>query len=44
MLISAINNVNELIYIDGDIKVVELVILLRAKFVCSHASLFIFSS
>ena len=29
MLISAINNVNDLIYIDGDIKVVELVILLR---------------
>ena len=31
MLISAISNVNDLIYIDGDIKVVELVILLRAK-------------
>ena len=43
MLISAINNVNDLIYIDGDIKVVELVILLRAEFVCSHASLSIFS-
>ena len=44
MLLSAINNVNDLIYIVGDINVVELVILIRAEFVCSHASLFIFSS
>ena len=40
VLISAINNVNDLIYIDGDIKVVELVILLKTKFVCSHAYLY----
>ena len=42
--ISAINKVNDLMYIVGDMNVVELVTLLREELVCSHASLLIFSS
>ena len=44
MFISAINKVNDLMYIAGDMNVVELVTLLREELVCSHASLLIFSS
>ena len=44
MFISAINKVNDLMYIVGDMNVVELVTLLREELVCSHASLLIFSS
>ena len=44
MFISAINKVNDLMYIAGDINVVELVSLLREELVCSHASQLIFSS
>ena len=44
MLISAINKVNDIMYIVGDMNVVELVTLLREELVCSHASLLIFSS
>ena len=43
MFISAINNVNDPMYIVGDMNVVELVTLLREELVCSHASLLIFS-
>ena len=39
MFKSARNNVSERMYMLGDMKVVEC-----AEFVCSHASLFIFSS
>ena len=42
--ISAINKVNDLMYIVGDMNVVEVVTLLREELVCSHASLLIFSS
>jgi len=35
---------NDLMYIVGDMNVVELVTLLREELVCSHASLLIFSS
>ena len=42
--ISAINKVNDLMYIVGDMNVVELVTLHREELVCSHASLLIFSS
>ena len=44
MFISAINKVNDLMYIDGDMNVVEVVTLHREELVCSHASLLIFSS
>ena len=44
MFISTINKVNDLMYIVGDMNVVELVTLLREEIVCSHASLLIFSS
>jgi len=35
MFISAINKVNDLMYIVGDMNVVELVTLLREELVCS---------
>ena len=44
MFKSARNNVSERMYMLGDMKVVECATLLRAEFVCSHASLLIFSS
>ena len=44
MFISAINKVNDLMYIAGDMNVAELVTLLREELVCSHASLLIFSN
>ena len=44
MFISAINKVNDIMYIVGDMNVVELVTLLREELVCSHVSLLIFSS
>ena len=44
MFISAINKVNDLGYIVGDMNVVEVVTLLWEELVCSHASLLIFSS
>ena len=44
MFISAINNVNDPMYIVGDMNVVELATLLREELVCSHASQLIFSS
>ena len=44
MIISAIKKVNDLMYIAGDMNVVELVTLLREELVCSHASLLIFSN
>ena len=42
--ISAKNKVNDLMYIAGDMNLVEHVTLLREELVCSHASLLIFSS
>ena len=36
MFISAINKVNDLMYIVGDMNVVELVTLLWEELVCSH--------
>ena len=44
MFISATNKVNDLMYMVGDMNVVELVTLLRGELVCSHASLLIFSN
>ena len=41
---SALNKVNDLMYIAGDMNVAELVTLLREELVCSHASLLIFSN
>ena len=40
---SARKSVRDRMYIVGDMKVVELETLLRAEFVCSHASVFIFT-